>query len=337
MNRPSLTALLAVGVALAVSGYGASRGPLPTSGSSREVIAAGAVGFPATFVAVSSEARAPGVTVYSSSTGLPQRRLTAGAGDQGPMLAHGGWVYFVRPPHAFGCSMQLWRVRLTGGAATRIGAAGYPGGPVAISSDRSALAYTVGRPGRCNLKAGADGVMVIDLRTGRSHRIEGDAAGLAWAPDGKTLGVETTIPNSGREGIRIISDPFSASTVEAAALLPCPTRDGCEQESPSFDAKGRLFYVATISTHAGGYCWLYACSDFTDAVVAASGTRAIELTSAPVRRCSGTHSAAVNASGTAVIYTLPQRDCYQRVWRWFGGTATRIAPPGANSTQPVWR
>ena len=45
----------------------------------------------------------------------------------------------------------------------------------------------------------------------------------------------------------------------------------------------------------------------------------------------------VDASGTAVIYTLPQPNGHPRVWRWSsGGRPTQVPAPGAFSGQPAW-
>jgi hypothetical protein len=48
-------------------------------------------------------------------------------------------------------------------------------------------------------------------------------------------------------------------------------------------------------------------------------------------------SGAVDASGTAVIYTLPQPNGHPRVWRWSsGGRPAQVPAPGAFTAQPAW-
>ena len=300
---------------------------------------AGTAAVPATFVAVSGEAGTPGLTVYSSATGRALRRLTRGDRDGQPMLsADRRWVYFVGPGRSGACDWQLWRLPLAGGGRPgRLASAGDPGADVAVSRDGRLLAYTAPPPGPCGARAGNTAVEVVDLRTARRHRIDGEVTGLAWAPNG-TLAVVTPVAPTAAGRIRLISDPFRARGVAAGVALGCPTRLACDAQSPSFDGHGDLFYMAVIPPRAGNSCWFGVCfgSTYATLSVPAAGSRPRVLSSV-VRRDAAATSAEVAESGTALIFTLPQPNGHPRVWRWSSGARPAPLPaPGAFSAQPAW-
>jgi hypothetical protein len=318
-------------VAAGVAGCGGS-GRSPTTSAS-----AGARPYPPSFVAVSRTRSAPGVTVYSSATGQPLRRLTHGDRDIDPMPARGGrTVFFVHVP-AKVCPVQLDRVAATGGTATRLTAAGFPGGPVAVSRDGRMLAYTGTRPGTCRLTKPNDWLALRNLRTGAVHRIHVLVWGLAWSPDDHTLAVVVPNASTGRGEIRLIANPFDAAPAQfrAAPAIACPDSRACGETSPSFDAGGTLSYTAMISPD-GDRCWLTRCTGWTYALVSVHGTDSRIDTSRRLATDAVLSASDVSADGHAFLYTLPHADA-TRIWRWSGGTPTPVGGPGATAIQAEWR
>jgi Tol biopolymer transport system component len=295
--------------------------------------------YPASFVALSHNTKAPGITVYSSATGRTLRRLTDGSRDIDPILtANHRWVYFVRVPKDF-CPVQLWRVGFNGGKATELTTAGYPGGAVSVSPDGTMLAYTANPPGPCKLQDSPTSLVLVNLSTGRTHRVADTIVwGMAWSADDTRLAVVTPSAASGRSQIRLISNPFRATTtgLSATAPLACPTDDACAETSPSFDAQGDLFYTAVISSRTSNYCWLHACVNWTYANLSQRGAQTRTLTSHRVRGSAIVPSSVVNTDGTALLYTLPQGTGTQ-VWRWTNAHSAAVPMPGAAGVQPVWQ
>ncbi len=318
-----LAGLMVAAVAFALSGSSASAG--------------GTTPYPPTFVAVSTNPNKPGLTVYSSATGKVFRRLTRGDRAAEPMLSpNRRWVYFAGPKRGNDCTWELWRVALAGGRIQPVASAGEIGATLAISPDGHLLAYTVAPGGPCEERAGDVAVEVVDLRTGRRHRIDGETTGLAWSPSG-TLAVVTPVGATAAGRIRLISDPFGVGRVTAAAPLACPTRFACDEESPSFDGRGDLVYVAEISPRPGNYCFFGACSAWTYALVSVMAGSGSSVMATVVRSDAETTNATVDDSGGAVIFTLPMANGYPRVWRWSaGGQPVTMPPPGAFSSQPAW-
>jgi hypothetical protein len=317
------------------TGTGAAATASPTTTTAA---AAAAAAYPATFVARSTDTKAPGIAVFSSHTGRRLRRLTDGARDIDPLLtADRRWVYFVRVPHD-PCPVQLERVPSAGGAATRLAPAGYPGGPVAISQDGRMLAYISTGPGHCRLNAAADTLVLVDLSTGQVHRIASIAWGMAWSPDDRTLAVVGPDPSTGRSVIRLVSKPMSADPAQlrTAPAIQCPTADPCAATSPTFDAQGALFYTAMISHEPGDRCWLSPCHDWTYALVSEHGGRTRVLSTQRPSGDAVLGAGVVNADGSAMIYRLPFGGGY-RLWRWSGGGPAAIKVPGGDTNQPVWR
>ena len=333
--RVRLIALIAVAsVAVTVAGCGSSHRTTTTTTTATTATAA----FPATFVARSTDTKAPGIAVFSSRTGRRVRRLTDGARDIDPLLTDDRrWVYFVRVAQD-PCPVQLERVPSAGGAATRLAPAGYPGGPVAISQDGRMLAYISTGPGRCRLNAAADTLVLVNLATGQIHRIATIAWGMAWSPDNHALALVGPDPSTGRSVIKMISEPMSAdpTQVRAAPAIPCPTADACAATSPTFDAQGALFYTAMISHEPGDRCWLSPCHDWTYALVSDRGGRTRVLSTQRPSGDAVLGAGVVNADGSAMIYRLPFGGGY-RVWRWSAGASVAVAAPGGDSSQPVWR
>ncbi len=287
-------------------------------------------------MAVSHVKRAPGITVYSSVSGQPLRRLTEGDRDIDPMLtADNRWVYFVRVPADL-CPVQLWRVPFGGGAAAQVSTAGYPGGPVAVSPDGRRLAYISGPPGPCKLQQSPRWLVLVDLATGQTHRIAGEVWGLAWSSDGHSLGVVSPLP-SGPGALRLVRDPFRARSLDGTKPVSCPTRQPCAQNTPSFDGNGNLFYTATISPRATNICWQQPCAPWRYAVVSVHGSTTTELTSHVVDGDAVLTSSTVDTTGTAALYTLPQTNGDLRVWRWSAAGPAPVPGPGATAAQPVWR
>lgn len=319
-----------VALAIAALWLGA-REPGPSAGQG-----AGMTGYSATFVAVSSDPRAPGLTVYSAATGKALRRLTHDDRDGQPSLsADGRRVYFAHAGPSGGCSTELWRVPLAGGPAREVSSAGEPGDQIAVSADGRRLAYVAAPGGPCDPRAGATTVVVVNLKNGRRHTISGEVTGLAWSPDDSTLAVVSLTPPTATGRIRLISDPFRANRVTAGLLLPCPTRTQCDAQSPSFDRRGDLFYVATIPPRAGNYCWFGVCFGWTYALTSVAGSKTRVLASV-VRRDAEATTATVNEAGTAIIFTLPAESGYPRVWRWSGDQPVAITAAGAFSAEPAW-
>ena len=332
--RSRITLLLAAAIiAVGITGCGGGA-------RSHAARATRSAAYPASFVAVSHNARAPGITVYSSVTGRAVRRLTDGSRDIDPILtANHRWVYFVRVPTANVCPVQLWRVGFAGGTATQLTTAGYPGGPVTVSPDGTMLAYTANPPGPCKLQDSPTSLVLVNLSTGRSHHVADKIVwGMAWSANDAKLAVVTPNATSGRSQIRLLSDPFAATTasVDASAPLACPTDDACAETSPSFDARGDLFYTAVISARASNYCWLHACATWTYANLSRRASQTRTLTSQRVSGGAIVPSSVVNTAGTALLYTLP-RGTGTRVWRWTDARSAAIPLPGAASVQPVWK
>jgi hypothetical protein len=322
--------IAAIAVAVAVAGCGGSghRSTTPTRTAT----------YPATFVARSTDPKAPGIAIFSAHSGQRLRRLTDNARDIDPMLTRDrGWVYFVRVAQD-PCPVQLERVPTTGGATQRLAPAGYPGGPVAISQDGRMLAYVSTGPGRCRLAASADTLVLVDLATGQIHRITGFFWGMAWSPDDRTLAVAAPDPATGRSVIKLVGSPMSAdpTQVRAAPAISCPTADPCAATSPTFDAQGALFYTAMISHEPGDRCWLSPCHDWTYALVSDRSGRTRLLSTQRPSGDAVLGAGVVDAGGSAVIYRLPFNGGY-RVWRWSGGGPAAIPAPGAGAGQPVWR
>jgi hypothetical protein len=322
----------AIVTALAVAACGGS-GHRSTSSTTPNRTAA----YPATFVARSTDAKAPGIAIFSAHGGQRLRRLTDDARDIDPMLTRDrGWVYFVRVPQD-PCPVQLERVPATGGAPQRLAPAGYPGGPVAISADGRMLAYTTTGTS-CRLDAAASTLVLVDLATGQIHRIAGIIWGMGWSPDDHTLAVVGPDPSTGRSVIKLVSNPMSAGPpqLRAAPAISCPTADPCAATSPTFDAHGALFYTAMISHEPGDRCWLSPCHDWTYALVSDRGGRTRLLSTQRPSGDAVLGAGVVDADGSAVIYRLPFGGGY-RVWRWSGGGPAAIPAPGADAGQPVWR
>jgi len=274
----------------------------------------------------------------TSASGASVRRLSDGDRDAQPTLsADRRWVYFIGPGASEGCGWQLWRVPVAGGRPRSLFRAVAPGAQIAVSPDGRRLAYVAPPPGPlpCRARAGATAVVVVDLKTGRRHRIEGEVTGLAWSPNDSTLAVVTPIPPTAAGRIRLISDPFRATRATAGVALACPTHLGCDEQAPSFDGRGDLFYVAAIAPRAGNYCWFGVCFGWTYAIVSVAGSDSRVLASV-VRRDAEATTGTVNQPGTAMIFTVPQANGYPRVWRWSGGPPVAIPAPGAFGAEPAW-
>jgi hypothetical protein len=327
---PRLIGLIAaVAIALAVAGCGGSSHSSATPPRT--------AAYPATFVARSTDAKAPGLALFSTRTGQPLRRLTDNARDIDPLLTRDRrWVYFVRVPQD-PCPVQLERVPSTGGSAQRLAPAGYPGGPVAISQDGRMLAY-ISTGTSCRLDAAADTLVLVDLATGKIHRIAAITWGMAWSPDDRTLAVVGPDPSNGRSVIKLVSKPMSAGAaqVRASPSIPCPTADPCAATSPSFDAEGALFYTAMISHEPGDRCWLSPCRDWSYALVSVRGGRTQLLSTQRPSGDAVLGAGVVDAAGSAMIYRLPFNGGY-RVWRWSRAGHAAVPAPGAGAGQPVWR
>jgi hypothetical protein len=320
--------------ATAVTGCGGSGGSHTTSATT----SAGGPSYPSSFVAVSRAKASPGVTVYSSSTGRPVRHLTDGDRDIDPMLAQDGrTVFFVRVPKQV-CPVQLYRVPATGGAATRLATAGFPGGPVAVSADGRMLAYTGTPPGTCRLTHPNNWLVLRNLQTGQVHRIRSLVWGVAWAPGDRTLAVVVPDRSTGRGEIRLISDPFHATPaqVKAAPSIPCPDSRACAETSPSFDGAGTLSFTAMISP-GGERCWLSHCTGWTYALVTRHGSRNQVAVSQRLRTDAVLPQSVVSADGRAFLYTLPSGSAGARIWHWSTQGATPVGNPGGTAIQAVWR
>lgn len=326
--RSLRTTLALVAIAAALAGCGGSSASHTTRSSSR---------FPPSFVAVSRSSASPGVTVYSSASGRPLRRLTDGDRDIDPMLADDGReVFYVHVP-AKVCPVALDRIPASGGRPERLTTAGFPGGPVAVSHDGRMLAYTGTSPGTCRLTKPNDWLVLRNLQTGRVHRVHFLVWGVAWAPGDRTLAIVAPNPRTGRGEIRLISAPFAATPAQlrAAPAIPCPDGRACGETSPSYDAGGTLSYEAMISP-SGERCWLTKCTGWTYALVTVHGGRSRVDTSRRLATDAVLPSSNVDAGGNAFLYTLPYGKT-ARVWWWSGGAATPIAQPGATAIQAVWR
>jgi hypothetical protein len=325
-----LIAAIAIAVAVAVAGCGGS-------GHRSTTTPEPAGPYPATFVARSTDTKAPGIAVFSSHTGKRMQMLTDNPRDIDPLLTQNRrWVYFVRVPQD-PCPVQLERVPSTGGAAQRLAPAGYPGGPVAISPDGRMLAY-ISTGTSCTLAASADTLVLADLATGQVHRIAATTWGMAWSPDDRTLAVVGPDPSTGRSVIKLVSQPMRADSAQlrAARSIPCPTADPCAATSPTFDAQGTLFFTAMISHEPGDRCWLSRCRDWSYALVSdrGGGTRVLSTQRPTGDAVLGT--GVVDADGSAMIYRLPFNGGY-RVWRWSRARDAAVPAPGAGAGQPVWR
>jgi hypothetical protein len=325
-----LAGLIAVtAIALALAGCGGT--------SHHSTTPAQSAAYPATFVARSTDAKAPGIAVFSSRTGKRMQMLTENARDIDPLLTRNRrWVYFVRVPQN-PCPVQLERVPAAGGSPQRLAPAGYPGGPVAISPDGRMLAY-ISTGTSCRLDAAADTLVLVDLATGRVHRIAAITWGMAWSPDDRTLAVVGPDPSTGRSVIKMISEPMSADPAQlrSAPSIPCPTTDPCAATSPTFDAQGGLFYTAMISHEPGDRCWLSPCRDWSYALVSDRSGRTRLLSTQRPNGDAVLGAGVVSADGAAMIYRLPFDGGY-RVWRWSDGGPAAIPAPGADAGQPVWR
>jgi hypothetical protein len=320
------------------SGHGGSGSGQSGSGAGhRSTAPARTPAYPARFVARSMDTTAPGIAVFSTHSGQRLRRLTDDPRDIDPLLTRDrGWVYFVRvPPDP--CPVQLERVPATGGAVQRVAPAGYPGGPVAISPDGRMLAY-ISTGARCRLDAAANTLVLVDLTTGQVHRIEAITWAIAWSPDDRTLAVVGPDLSTGRSVIKLVSQPMRADSAQlrAARSIPCPTVEPCAATSPTFDARGALFYTAMISHEPGDRCWLSRCQDWSYALVSdqGGGTRVLSTQRPTGDAVLGT--GVVDANGSAMIYRLPFNDGY-RVWRWSRAGRAAVPAPGAGAGQPVWR
>jgi hypothetical protein len=305
----------------------------PTSRSSTSDTKTGGA-YPDTFVATA--VRGSGIAVYSSMNGGLVRTLTTGDRDGAPFFAGSRQqVYFIRPGPFGSCRYGLWRVPVTGGTVSRVATVGTPAGGVAVSGNARLLAYLTSRD-PCNIKAGPDLVVVQDLITGRRHGINGDlsvGSSLAWSPDRSTLAVVTPVGLTGADRIRLIHDPFHATTLDRTPPLPCPTTQVCAQEAPSYSDDGRLVYLAQAGSRS---CWFATCPTMTYNVVRYDGTHTSVLVSQgrpPGLVVQGT----VNPTTSAVIFTLPERSGRAwSVWRWSGGAPVTIPPPGGTATDPTW-
>jgi hypothetical protein len=327
----ALTALLVAALALAACGGSKHSSTTRTSTSATKS------GYPASFVAVSRSKSAPGVTIFSSATGHPMRRLTETDRDIDPMLTQDGrTVFFVHVPSRV-CPVQLDRVPATGGTATRLTTAGFPGGPVSVSSDGRMLAYTGTTPGTCRLTHPNNWLMLRNLQTGQVHRIHFLVWGVAWAPGDHTLAVVVPDPGNGHGEIRLISDPFHATPAQLknAPSIPCPTSRPCAETSPSFDRAGTLSFTAMISPE-GNRCWLAHCTGWSYALVTRRGDQNHVSISQRLHTDAVLPQSVVSSDGRSFLYTLPD-GAAARIWRWSESGATPIAQPGGGAIQAVWR
>jgi hypothetical protein len=304
-----------------------------SSSSSASSSAPTANKFPAVFVAWAPHGI--GLRVYSSLSGALVRKLTGTDGDgAATTVTRDGWVYFTRRPVNGSCLNELWRVPLTGGRASRVAEVGRVDGSVAVSADGRLLAYA-NLDDACtrNGAMGLSYVEVVNLRTGRRHRIDGqtaDPAALAWARDGRTLAVVTATDSSGADRIRLVRNPFHAARITDGSVVPCPTAISCWQESPSYAADGTLAYVAMIV----GPCAAALCHQQPyDVVLIRHGHLAV-VDSQEISTGSLT-SGAIDDAGTAVIYSLPAGAAFT-IWRWSGGPAVPIGGEGGHAYNPTW-
>jgi hypothetical protein len=345
LRRTSL-ALLVVAAAIAVTACGGSSHahttaahstPAPTTSSPATSTVAAGPSYPSSFVAVSRSKATPGVTIFSSATGHPERRLTDTDRDIDPMLAeHGRAVFFVHVPTKV-CPVMLDRVSVSGGSARQLTTAGFPGGPVAVSSDGRMLAYTGTPPGTCRLTHANNWLVLRNLQTGQVHRIHYLVWGVAWAPGDHTLAVVVPDAANGRGEIRLISDPFSATPAQLAHApsIPCPDRRLCAETSPSFDSAGTLSFTAMISPD-GERCWLAHCTGWTYALVTRRGEHSDVNISQRLHTDAVLPQSVVSGDGRSFLYTLPY-GAGARIWRWSSGNASPIAEPGGTAIQAVWR
>ena len=298
--------IAATAIALAVAGCGgaghhsaggqsADQSAGHHSASHSTTTSAPTASYPATFVARSTDTKAPGIAIFSTRSGQRLRRLTDNPRDIDPLLTRDrGWVYFVRVRQD-PCPVQLERVPAAGGTAQRLAPAGYPGGPVAISPDGRMLAY-ISTGTSCRLAASADTLVLANLATGQVHRI----AAIAWGWRGRRTTVRW------------------------------------RSSSPTFDARGVLFYTAMISHEPGERCWLSPCHDWSYALVSRPDGRTRLLSTQRPSGDAVLGAGVVNADGSAMIYRLPFRGGH-RVWRWSAAGHAAVPPPGAGAGQPVWR
>jgi hypothetical protein len=326
-----IAALVAAGLAL--TACGGSTHSHTTSAST----SASRSGFPVSFVAVSRSKSTPGVTIFSSATGHPMRRLTRTDRDIDPMLTQDGrTVFFVHVPSKV-CPVQLDRVSATGGGARRLTTAGFPGGPVSVSPDGRMLAYTGTTPGTCQLTHPNNWLTLRNLQTGQVRRIHFLVWGVAWAPGDHTLAVVVPDPGNGHGEIRLISDPFHATPTQLrnATSMPCPDSRPCAETSPSFDRTGTLSYTAMISPD-GNRCWLAHCTGWTYALVTHRGDHSDVSISQRLRTDAVLPQSVVSSDGRSFLYTLPY-GAAARIWRWSAAGAAPIAQPGGGAIQAVWR
>jgi hypothetical protein len=305
-----------------------------SAGSTASAAAASRV--PSSYVAVSRTKSSPGVTVFSTASGHPMRRLTDGDRDIDPMLAQDGHtVFYVHVPTKV-CPVQLDRVSAHGGRSRRLTTAGFPGGPVGVSPDGRMLAYTGTTPGTCRLTHPNNWLVLRNLQTGQVHRIHFLVWGVAWAPGDHTLAVVVPDPKNGHGEVRLIANPFRATPAQLrdAPSIPCPDSRPCAETSPSFDAAGTPSFTAMISPQ-GDRCWLAHCTGWIYALVTRRGDRSEVAISQRLRTDAVLPQSVVSSDGRSFLYTLPY-GAGARIWRWSSGGARPIAQPGGTAIQAVW-
>ncbi|MDX6229429.1 MAG: hypothetical protein QOI76_2819 [Frankiales bacterium] len=247
------------------------------------------------------------------------RKLTGGDRDGPPVVVTDtGWVYFLQPSSTDSCLLDLWRVRESGGPASRVTQVGRSDGSTAMTRDGRLLAYATLRNACAphTYALGLDEVVVVNLVTGRRHVISvqtGAPASLAWGPGGRTLAVGEHLE---RDQIHLFNDPFAftASAAGSAPALPCPAGTSCWQDSPSFSRDGALLYLAAIDNPLHS-CLVSVCQDMTYDVVIVRGGSAVAAVSQRARAGVET-TGTVDAGGGAVIYNLPSTGGGASVWRW---------------------
>ncbi len=275
-----------------------------------------------------------GLQIFAALTGRRLRVLTPAKGDQLPDVVPGRRLiyYFDDVPSGGDCGSIMALPYRGGRPAAVLRLAGQVLGAYAVSADGKYLAYSWQPPSHqagwsCN-PVSSGRLTIVNLTTGARHTISGvpPLFGLAWAPSDQALVIDRPAGDMATSEAEVLAHPLTTSRYRAGTPLPCPDRvRGCAEFTPTYDSSGRIVYVAALTPQ--GAQSRFVLTRLRDGV--ATGL----ATSRGAGRGQGGGWSVTDASGSAVIFTMPDGSGWA-TFRWTAGASlTRLRP---TVTEPAW-